>query len=44
MSECEKKIDDIGFNLLRLKNDANSKTRDLGKGHLATKKVLDEID
>jgi len=30
--------------LLKLKNDASQKTRDLGKGHLATKKVLEEID
>ena len=42
--ECEKRIDEIGFNLLKLKNDANQKIRDLGKGHLATKKVLEEID
>jgi hypothetical protein len=27
-----------------LKNDANAKTRDLGKGHLATKKVIEEIE
>jgi hypothetical protein len=37
-------MDEIGFNLLKLKNDANQKTRDLGKGHLATKRVLDDID
>lgn len=30
--------------MLNLKNEANAKTRDLGKGHLATKKVLEEID
>lgn len=30
--------------MLKQKNEANQKTRDLGKGHIATKKVLDEID
>lgn len=30
--------------MVKLKNDANQKIRDLGKGHLATKKVLEEID
>lgn len=42
--ECEKRIDDTGFTLLKLKNEANQKIRDLGKGHLATKKVLEEVD
>ena len=30
--------------MLKAKNDANAKARDLGKGHLATKRVLEEID
>ena len=30
--------------MLKSKNDANQKTRDLGKGHLATKKALEDID
>ena len=42
--EIEKRIDEIGFTMLKLKNEANQKTRDLGKGHLATKKVLDDIE
>ena len=42
--DCEKKIDEIGFTLLKLKNDANARTRDLGKGHLATKRTLEEIE
>jgi len=42
--ECEKKIDEIGFSMLNKKNEAALKTRELGKGHIATKKVLDEIE
>jgi hypothetical protein len=30
--------------MLKLKNEANAKTRDLGKGHIATKRILEEID
>lgn len=30
--------------MMKQKNEANLKTRDLGKGHLATKKVLEDIE
>ena len=41
--DLEKKITEIGFVLLRLKNEASLKTRELGKGHLLTKRILQEI-
>ena len=42
--DCEKRIDDTGFTVLKLQNEASQKSRDLGRGHLATKKVFDEIE
>jgi hypothetical protein len=30
--------------MLKQKNEANQKSRDLGKGHLATKRVLEDIE
>ena len=42
--DCEKRIDETGFTVLKLQNEASQKSRDLGRGHLATKKVFDEIE
>ena len=42
--EAERKIDELGFLMLKKKNVLAKQTRELGKGHLLSKKTKEEID